>query len=77
MEIYWALDFIDDELGECELVCDNQLYATEEEAYHALSQVDRPDCFEVNWYSRLDLEEDIYGREILIDQDLVIHPLYL
>ena len=67
---YWAIDYVDDTW--CELVCDDQLYATEDEARAVIPQLPRPDCHEVNWYSLADLSE-VYGGEVSVDTDLKVH----
>lgn len=67
MTVYYALDYVSS--TECELVYDDQLYATEQEAEEA-----RPNFsyFEVNWYSLKDLEE-IYNGPVTIDENLQVH----
>lgn len=70
MEKYWALDYINGELGECELVYDNQLYATEAEAKAAAEETGRPDLFDVTWYTMNDLEDDIYACNFHVDEEL-------
>lgn len=69
---YWAIDYVNGEAAECELVCDDQLYATEEEAQAVLEKLPRPDLHEVSWYSLPDLQE-IYMSEISIDDQLRVH----
>jgi len=69
---YWALDYINGELGECELVYNDQLYATEDEAISAREATGRPDLFDTNWYSKLDLEE-LYNMPVSIDKHLRVH----
>lgn len=67
---YWAIDYINSELAECELVCDDQLYATEEEAQAIIDKLPRRNLYEVNWYSKVDLY-DVYDTEdIEITEDL-------
>ena len=69
---YWAIDYVGKD--DCELVCDDQLYATEEEAQAVLARLPRPDLHEVSWYSIPDLSE-IFGGEITIDDQLkVLYP---
>ena len=72
---YWTLDYVNWQDGECELVYDDQLYKTEDEAKAAREATGRPDLFDVNWYTYLDLEEDVYGCEILVDEKLKVHPV--
>lgn len=72
MEKYWALDYVDE--TSCELVVGDKLYATEEEAYAARARHSHPECYEVNWYSRKDLEDNVYGVEVHIDKNLKVHP---
>ena len=69
---YWALDYING--CECELVYNNQLYATEEEAEAAAIATGRPELFDVTWYTELDLEDDVYAVPFTIDDKLVVHP---
>lgn len=69
---YWALDYVNGELGECELVYNDQLYATEEEAATAREATGRPDLFDITWYSKLDLEE-VYNMLVIIDKHLKVH----
>lgn len=70
MTRYWALDYVTDR--ECELVVNDQLYATEDEAMDAVN--DLP-YYEVNWYTLADLKEDVYGTDVEIDENLVVHPV--
>jgi hypothetical protein len=64
---YYAIDYVGPD--ECQLVYDDQLYATEQEAEAA-----RPDSkyFEVNWYGYRDLE-DVYNGLVTIDENLQVH----
>ena len=76
MKKYWALDYVNGELGECELVYGDKLYATEEEAYAACEATGRPELFDITWYSVADLE-DAYGtNDIEIDEQLRVHASY-
>ena len=68
---YWALDYVNGELGECELVYNDQLYATEEEAEAAREATGRPDLFDITWYTPLDLDE-VYGRTVTILDNLIV-----
>ena len=68
---YWALDYVNGELGECELVYGDQLYATEEEAEIARQSTGRPDLFDITWYTPLDLD-DVYCHHVTILDDLTV-----
>ena len=68
---YWALDYVNGELGECELVYNDQLYATEKEAEAAREATGRPDLFDITWYTPLDLDE-VYGRTVTILDNLIV-----
>lgn len=68
MKKYYALDYINEH--ECELVYDGQLYLTEEEAEAARKRMPRPELFDVTWYLVKDLEDDVFGYPITIDEDL-------
>ena len=72
MEKYWALDYVDE--LECELVVDNQLYATEEEAAAAKLQKPDPEHYEVNWYTISDIEE-AWGYAVVIEDGLYVNAL--
>ena len=67
---YWALDYVDEET--CELVVDNQLYKTEEEALAALRKLPHPEHYEVNWYTIRDLEDDIFYDYVSIDDKMKV-----
>ena len=69
---YYALDYVNGQDGECELVYNDQLYMTEEEAEAAREATGRPDLFDITWYSELDLEE-AYGAKVSIDEKLRVH----
>ena len=69
---YWVIDYINKD--ECELVCDDQLYATEEEAQAALERLPQPDLHEVNWYSLPDLYEIYDGNFTIDDQLRIFYP---
>jgi hypothetical protein len=66
---YWAIDYVNSVDEECELVYNDQLYATEQEAEQAREATGRPDLFDVTWYSYPDLV-DVYDREVTIGADL-------
>lgn len=72
MEKYWAIDYINDELSECEPVYGDQLYVSEEEAETVRKTLDRPELFEVNWYGPRDIQE-FYTRKITIDENLHVN----
>lgn len=67
---YWALDYVDEE--SCELVVDNQLYLTEEDAREARQKLRHPEFYEVNWYSIRDLEDDVFCSKVRIDEKLQV-----
>ena len=71
MKKYYALDYVDGELNECELVYNDQLYATQEEAEQARAGMSRPDLFDVTWYGIKDLEE-IYDTEVRVNDKLEV-----
>ena len=66
MKRCWALDYVGKH--ECELVIDEQLYETEEEAYLARSQKLQPEYYDVTWYLTGELD-DMFIYEILIIQN--------
>lgn len=68
---YWALDYVNDRDGEYELVYNDQLYATEEEAYAAREATGRPDLFDVTCYTPSDLD-DIYLHCVTILDNLIV-----
>ena len=71
MEKFWALDYVDE--YECELVVDGQLYATEEEAYAAREAMSHPERYDITWYTKADLKDDVFdGSEIIITPDLKV-----
>jgi hypothetical protein len=72
MEKYWALDYVNGELSECELVYEDQLYLTEEEAEAAARATARPELFEVTWYSIADLREVYETDPIVINDKLQV-----
>lgn len=72
---YWALDYVNGQDNECELVYDDQLYATEEEAETARDATGRPDLFDVMWYTLADLDEIYHGNKVghvIITDDLKV-----
>ena len=75
MEFY-SLDYVNGQDGECELVYDDQLYATKEAAYAARAAMSRPELFDVTMYRRIDLYE-VYGTTSLeIDSHLRVIAEY-
>ena len=70
---YWAIDYVNGEMGECELVCDDQLYATEEEAQAVLDKLPRPDLHEITWYTFKDLQELYHCESLEIDDKLKVY----
>ncbi len=65
---YWALDYVDG--YSCELVYNDQLYASWEEALDARKATGRPDLFDVTEYRYIDLLE-VYGvSQLEIDDKL-------
>lgn len=70
MEKFWALDYVDE--YECELVVDNQLYVTEEDAYDALRMKSHPERYEVTWYTLGDLEKDVFCCDVRITPELKV-----
>ena len=69
---YWAVDYIGD--TDCEIIVNDQLYASEEDAERARAAMAAEDeeDFEVNWYSDPDLRE-IFDGNYTIDDNLVLH----
>ena len=73
MEYFWAIDYVDE--NECELVIDDQLYASKQDAIEALMDREDRDFCEIEKYSLVDLE-DIYDGTLSqwgIDTDLRVH----
>lgn len=69
---YWAVDYIGD--TDCELIVNDQLYATEEEAERARAAMAAEDegDYEVNWYTDPDLRS-IFDGNYTIDDNLILH----
>lgn len=65
--IYYALDFVNSE--ECDLVFEDQLYATEEEAAAARATMSCPECFDITPYRIIDLQ-DVYCGPVYVDENL-------
>lgn len=71
MKKYYALDYVNE--LECELVYNDQLYLTEEEAEAARSKMRLPEMFDVSWYTFQDLQDDVFdGAQIMITDDLKV-----
>ena len=68
---YWALDYVNGLDNECELVYRDQLYRSEEDAMYVANATQRPDLFDITWYTELDLEE-IYNGPVFIDENLKV-----
>ena len=68
---YWALDYVNGQDNECELVYNDQLYLTEEAAVAAREATGRPDLFDITWYTPLDLDE-VYSRHVTILDNLMV-----
>lgn len=70
MEKYWALDYVD--YYYCELVYDDQLYASPEEASAARAATGRPDLFEITPYRYVDLLEVYEANKLdIVDMKVV------
>ena len=61
---YYALDYVNPVCDECELVYDDQLYASWKEAYDAAQATGRPDLFDITMYRYIDLV-DTYNTDKL------------
>lgn len=70
MTKFWALDYVDE--YECELVVDAQLYRTEEEAREARAHLDHPERYEITWYTKSDLEKDVFCCDVTITPELKV-----
>lgn len=70
MKRFWALDYVDE--YECELVVDEQLYETEGAAREARRQKEYPERYDITWYTKADLETDVFGREVFITPELKV-----
>ena len=69
---YWAIDYVNGEAGECELVLDDQLYATMEAAMEARRKLRRPELYEVSWYTYPDLQELYNKLDVKINEKLQV-----
>ncbi len=78
---YWALDYVNGRDGECELVYNDQLYATEADAAAAREATKCPDLFDITWYTTADLRDTVYcleaGEVLEIDKDLKVHIIQM
>lgn len=72
---YYALDYVNPVWDECELVCDDQLYASWEEAYAAAQATGRPDLYDITMYRYIDLLE-IYNASKLEIVDMRVVATY-
>ena len=72
---YWALDYVNPVDDECELVYDDQLYASWEEAYAASQATGRPDLFDITMYRYIDLL-DTYNASKLDIVDMRVIATY-
>ena len=73
MKQFWALDYVDK--YECELVYNDQLYNSWEEANAARLLIGRPELFDITKYGELDLEKEVYNHPIIISNDLKVHMI--
>ena len=73
--MYYALDYVNPVCDECELVYDNQLYASWKEAYDAAQETGRPDLFDITPYRYIDLQE-AYGTSKLEIVDMKVEAMY-
>ena len=69
---YYALDYINPDTQECELVYGDKLYHSEEEAEAARKRLPETDMLVVNWYTMADLEDDVYTAPFHITEDYTI-----
>lgn len=73
MEKFWALDYVDE--YECELVVDGQLYETEEAALEARAQMEYPERYDISWYTKADLEDDVFCCDVIITPELKVEVI--
>ena len=76
MDYFWAIDYVDE--NECELVLDDQLYASKQDAIEALMDRKDRDFCEVEKYNLVDLG-DVFDSTLCqwnIDTDLRVHMWY-
>ena len=72
---YYALDYVNPVDNECELVYDDQLYASWNEAYMAAQATGRPDLFDITMYQYIDLLE-VYNASKLDITDMRVVASY-
>lgn len=72
---YYALDYVNPVCDECELVYDDQLYASWNEAYAAAQATGRPDLFDITMYRYIDLLE-VYNASKLEIVDMKVVATY-
>ena len=69
---YWALDYVNPIDDECELVYDDQLYASWKEAYDAAQATGRPDLFDIAMYRYIDLVDTYNASKLdIVDMRVV------
>ena len=69
---YWALDYVNPVDDECELVYDDQLYASWKEAYDAAQATGRPDLFDITMYRYIDLLDTYNASKLdIVDMRVV------
>lgn len=69
---YYALDYVNPVCNECELVYDDQLYASWMEAYEAAQAIGRPDLFDITMYRYIDLLEVYNASKLDIENMRVV-----
>lgn len=68
--MYWAIDYVDE--LECELVCNDQLYTSWNDANAALQELyGDSENYEINSYGLGDLE-DVYNQGFTINNKLQV-----
>lgn len=72
---YYALDYVNPVDNTCELVYDDQLYASWNEAYKAAQDSGRPDLFDITMYRYIDLLE-VYNASKLEIVDMRVVASY-
>ena len=73
--MYYALDYVNPVCDECELVYNDQLYASWKEAYDAAQETERPDLFDITPYRYIDLL-DTYNASKLEIGDMKVVATY-
>ena len=69
---YYALDYVNPIDNTCELVFGDKLYHSEEEAEAARKLLPEAEFLEVNWYTPVDLEDDVYTEPIIITGEYTV-----